>query len=103
MEENVKLDPHCEMMMQEYLRLRPTLQQIADDASEQLRNALNEQGIYITALQYLCMVNVLKHGGGRDGLKSLYDLLNGESDANGMIADMMMEQAQALPFMQKKK
>ena len=55
-----------------------------------------------TALQYLCMVNVLKHDGGRDGLKALYDLINGESDANGMIADMMMEQAQALPFMQKK-
>lgn len=56
-----------------------------------------------TALQYLCMVNVLKHDGGRDGLKALYDLINGESDANGMIADMMMEQAQTLPFMQKKK
>ena len=55
-----------------------------------------------TALQYLCMVNVLKHDGGRDGLKALYDLINGESDANGMIADMMMEQAQTLPFMQKK-
>jgi hypothetical protein len=49
------------------------------------------------------MVNVLKHDGGRDGLKALYDLINGESDANGMIADMMMEQAQTLPFMQKKK
>ena len=56
-----------------------------------------------TALQYLCMVNVLKHDGGRDGLKALYDLINGENDANGMIADMMLEQAQTLPFMQKKK
>ena len=56
-----------------------------------------------TALQYLCLVNVLKQGGGRDELKALYDLINGESDANGMIADMMMEQAQTLPFMQKKK
>lgn len=56
-----------------------------------------------TALQYLCIVNVLKHDGGRDGLKAFYDLINGESDANGMIADMMMEQAQTLPFMQKKK
>ena len=54
-----------------------------------------------TALQYLCLVYVLKHDGGRDGLKSLYDIINGESDANGIVADMMMEQAQTLPFMQK--
>ena len=53
-----------------------------------------------TALQYLCLVYVLKHDGGRDGLKSLYDLINGENDANGMLADLMMEQAQTLPFMQ---
>ena len=53
-----------------------------------------------TALQYLCLVHVLKHGGGRDGLKSLYDLINGESDTNGMLADLMMEQANTLPFMQ---
>ncbi len=52
-----------------------------------------------TALQYLCLVYVLKHDGGRDGLKSLYDLINGESDANGMVADLMMEQAKTLPFM----
>ena len=51
-----------------------------------------------TALQYLCLVYVLKHDGGRDGLKSLYDLINGESDANGMLADLMMEQAKTLPF-----
>ena len=56
-----------------------------------------------TALQYLCLVHVLKHNGGRDGLKSLYDLINGESDANGILADMMMEQARTLPFMNKAK
>lgn len=54
-----------------------------------------------TALQYLCLVYVLKHDGGRKGLKALYDLINGESDANGIVADLMMEQAQTLPFMQK--
>ena len=54
-----------------------------------------------TALQYLCLVYVLKHDGGRDGLKSLYDLINGESDANAIVADMMMEQAKTLPFMIK--
>jgi hypothetical protein len=52
-------------------------------------------------LQYLCLVHVLKHDGGRDGLKSLYDMINGENDANAMVADLMMEQAETLPFMQK--
>ena len=52
-----------------------------------------------TALQYLCLVYVLKHDGGRDGLKSLYDIINGENDANGKLADLMMEQAKTLPFM----
>ncbi len=56
-----------------------------------------------TALQYLCMVYVLKHDGGREGLKSLYDIINGESDANGMLADMIIKQAETLPFMQGRK
>ena len=55
-----------------------------------------------TALQYLCLVYVLKHDGGRDGLKSFYDIINGENDTNGMLADLMMEQAKTLPFMQKR-
>jgi ppGpp synthetase/RelA/SpoT-type nucleotidyltranferase len=55
------------------------------------------------ALQYLCLVFVLKHDGGREGLKSVYDTINGKSDANGMLADMMLEQAATLPFMQVKK
>jgi hypothetical protein len=55
------------------------------------------------ALQYLCLVHVLKHDGGRDGLIALYDVLNGKSDANAMIADLMLEQAETLPFMHKKK
>ena len=54
------------------------------------------------ALQYLCMVYVLKHGDGRDGLKSIFDKINGESDANGMLADLMLEQAGTQPFIQKK-
>ena len=56
-----------------------------------------------TALQYLCLVYVLKHDGGHDGLKALYDIINGESDTNDMLADLMMEQAKTLPFMQYKK
>ena len=55
-----------------------------------------------TALQYLCLVYVLKHDGGRDGLTSLFNRSNGENDSNSMMADMMLEQARTLPFMQKK-
>ena len=54
------------------------------------------------ALQYLCIVHVLKHKGDSEGLKAIYDTLNGESEANGMLANMIMEQAETLPFMKKK-
>ncbi len=53
-----------------------------------------------TALQYLCLVYVLKHNGGHNGLKAFYDLINGENDSNFMLADLMLEQAKTLPFMQ---
>ena len=56
-----------------------------------------------TALQYLCLVHILKHDGGRTGLKSFYDMINGESEANGIVADLMLEQAKTLPFMQLKR
>ena len=52
------------------------------------------------ALQYLCLVYVLKNDGGHRGLKAVYDIINGVSDTNGMLADMMLEQAKTLPFMQ---
>lgn len=55
------------------------------------------------ALQYLCLVYDLKHGGGREGLKFVYDTINGESEANERLADMMLEQAETLRFMQSKK
>ena len=48
----VKLDPHGEMLLRQYRELRPTLQQLADEASQQLRHALREQNIYITAMEH---------------------------------------------------
>ena len=54
------------------------------------------------ALQYLCLVYVLKHNGGREGLKAVYDTINGESESNGILADMILEQAETLPFMNNK-
>ena len=55
------------------------------------------------ALQYLCLVYVLKHDGGHEGLKSVYDSINGTDEGNGVLADMILEQAGLLPFMQKRK
>ena len=54
------------------------------------------------ALQYLCLVYVMKQGEGHKGLKFVYDTINGESDGNDILADMMLEQAKMLPFMQNK-
>ena len=50
----------------------------------------------------LCLVYKLKHGGGRDGLKALYDTINGENDTNSMLADFLLKQAESLPFMNHK-
>jgi ppGpp synthetase/RelA/SpoT-type nucleotidyltranferase len=52
-----------------------------------------------TALLNLCLVHALKQGKGRDGLKSVYDILNGENDDNGLLADIILEHAATLPFM----
>ena len=48
----MNLDPHGEMLLKQYRELRPTLQQLADEASALLRQALDEQGIYITAMEH---------------------------------------------------
>ena len=55
------------------------------------------------ALQYLCLVYVLKHDGGPDELKKLYDVINGENDSNARLANLTLEQAKTLRFMQTKK
>lgn len=48
----VQLDPHGEMLLRQYRELRPTLQQLADEACSLLRQALKEQGIYVTAIEH---------------------------------------------------
>ena len=48
----IKLDSHGEMLLQQYRELRPTLQQLSDEASQMLHHALREQGIYITAMEH---------------------------------------------------
>ena len=52
-------------------------------------------------LQNLCIAYILKTGGGRVGLKWFYDTIYGGQNSNEMLADMMCEQASALPFVKK--
>ena len=50
-------------------------------------------------VQNLCFVHVLKNGGGRAGIKRVYDIIFGEQDKNAFAADRIMKQAMSLPFM----
>lgn len=81
---------------------------IEDNSDEAYQLALSQLAVTdldilssSAALQYLCLVHVLKHDGGREGLKAIFDTINGESAANAALADMMLEQAKTLPFMQR--
>ena len=49
--------------------------------------------------QNLCIAHILKTGGGKAGLRALFDELNGVSDGNEAVAAMLMELAKDLPFM----
>ena len=49
--------------------------------------------------QDLCIAFILKNGGGRAGVRMLFDALNGPSESNEAIAEMLVEQASDLPFM----
>ncbi|MBQ6576907.1 MAG: hypothetical protein IJL91_04070 [Bacteroidales bacterium] len=49
--------------------------------------------------QNVCIAYVLKSGGGRGVLKYIFDILNGESEANGSLAEFLESQAKEMPFM----
>ena len=50
-------------------------------------------------IQNICIVCILKQGGGRIGLVRLFNALNGQSPQNELLADMMYNQAASMPFM----
>ena len=52
-------------------------------------------------IQNLCLVHILKTGGGQAGLKAFYDLMNGKKHDNTPLVDSTLEQAKSLPFMPK--
>ncbi len=49
--------------------------------------------------QDLCIAYILIQGGGKAGIKYLFDLLNGPAPSNESMAEMLVEQAGNLPFM----
>ena len=51
------------------------------------------------APQNLCTAYILKKGGGCLGLKWMLDVLNGPSEVNKAMAELLMEQTKDLPFM----
>ncbi len=48
------------------------------------------------ALQNLCIVQILRNGGGKPGLTALFNNLNGESGGNAALAEMIYSQAENL-------
>ena len=50
-------------------------------------------------LQNLCLVHILKTGGGHAGLKAFYDPMNGKKVDNTPLVESTLEQASSLPFM----
>ena len=51
------------------------------------------------APQNLCTTYIVKNGGGVNGLKLMLDMLNGPSDVNESMAQVLLEQTNGLPFM----
>ncbi len=49
-------------------------------------------------LQNLCLVYVLKQGRGREGLRDVYETINGKNNNYDVLIDMIMEMAKDLPF-----
>ncbi|MBP3775880.1 MAG: hypothetical protein IJ548_08450 [Paludibacteraceae bacterium] len=52
-------------------------------------------------LQNLCIVHILKADGGRQGIRWMFDIINGSSEHNNDMAQLIMEQASKLAFMNK--
>lgn len=49
--------------------------------------------------QNLCIAYILKKGWGTGGVRYFFDLLNGKKKSNETVAEMIVEQAKDLPFM----
>lgn len=77
----------------------------ADDAYQLALFQLSSTDIDIISdtigLQNLCVVHILKIGGGKAGLIQMFNTINGPIPQNESIASIIMEQSARLPFMNK--
>jgi len=78
---------------------------IADNSEDAYQLALSQLAVTdidilseSIGLLNLCLVYVLKHNGGRDGLRNVYDTINGTDRSNEVLADAVLELAKSLSF-----
>ena len=85
--------------------LENMIQEDHDDAYQLALSLLGSTDIDILSsnigLQNLCIVHILKGGGGRKGLEWMFDIINGKSEHNSDMAEMVYEQAKKLAFMEQ--
>lgn len=81
------------------------IKQYENDAYLLARHQLGNTDLDIISsavgLQNICIVCILSTGGGKLGLKRMFDALNGHNTQNEAIADLTYEQAASLPFMKR--
>ena len=74
-----------------------------EDAYRLARHQLGNTDLDIVSsavgLQNLCIVAILKQGGGKPGLVRMFDILNGNFPQNEELAELTYKQACDLPFM----
>ena len=77
--------------------------ELFDDAYQLALYQLGSTDIDILAgtigLQNICIVHILKNGGGKTGLAKFFDTINGTNSQNEVLAEMVYEQACHLSFM----
>ena len=81
------------------------VKQCEDDAYRLARHQLGMTDLDIVSsaigIQNICIVYILREGGGKIGLRLLFDELNGVSPQNEQLAELTYSQASALPFMKQ--
>ena len=81
------------------------IHQYEDDAYRLARHQLGNTDLDIISsavgIQNICIVYILRTGGGKIGLNRLFDTLNGHNTQNEQLAELTYEQARHLPFMKQ--
>ena len=81
------------------------IKQYQEDAYRLARHQLGNTDLDIISsaigLQNICIVCILSSGGGKIGLKRMFDALNGPGPHNAELAELTFNQASNLPFLGK--